>query len=57
MTNLEKTFSETEKLTKVFNTLASGIYLEKQEDVDDFITALKDELQTAIAAGKRVRLK
>ena len=43
--------------TKVFNTLASGIYLEKQEDVDTFLNALKDELQTAIAAGKRVRLK
>ena len=43
--------------TKVFNTLASGIYLEKQEDVDSFVNALKDELQTAIAAGKRVRLK
>jgi hypothetical protein len=43
--------------TKVFGKLASGIYLEKQEDVDDFVRALKDELQTAIAAGKRVRLK
>jgi len=43
--------------TKVFNTLASGIYLEKQEDVDHFVNALKDELKTAIAAGKRVRLK
>lgn len=43
--------------TKVFNTLASGIYLERQEDVDNFVNALKDELQTAIAAGKRVRLK
>ena len=43
--------------TKVFGKLASGIYLEKQEDVDDFVSALKDELQTAIAAGKRVRLK
>jgi len=43
--------------TKIFNTLASGIYLENPEDVDDFVNALKDELQTAIAAGKRVRLK
>jgi cell fate (sporulation/competence/biofilm development) regulator YmcA (YheA/YmcA/DUF963 family) len=43
--------------TKVFNTLASGIYLEKQEDVNNVVNALKDELQTAIAAGKRVRLK
>ena len=43
--------------SKIFGKLASGIYLEKQEDVDQFVKALQDELQTAIAAGKRVRLK
>jgi hypothetical protein len=43
--------------SKIFGKLASGIYLEKQEDVDQFVNALQDELQTAIAAGKRVRLK
>ncbi|WP_417536600.1 BREX system P-loop protein BrxC [Methylophaga sp.] len=43
--------------SNVFGKMASGIYLEKPEDVDKFVNALKDELQTAIAAGKRVRLK
>jgi len=43
--------------TKVFNTLASGIYRGKQEDIDSFVNALKDELHSAITAGKRVRLK
>ena len=42
---------------KVFSKLASGIYLEKQEDVDRFVAALKDELQKAIKEGGRVRLK
>jgi hypothetical protein len=42
---------------KVFSKLASGIYLEKQEDVDKFVAALKEELQKAIKEGGRVRLK
>jgi len=42
---------------KVFSKLASGIYLEKQEDVDQFVAALKEELQQAIKEGRRVRLK
>ena len=41
----------------VFGKLASGVYLEKPDDVSRFVDALKDELQSAIAAGKRVRLK
>jgi hypothetical protein len=41
----------------VFSKLGSGIYLEKQEDVDQFVAALKDELQQAIKNGRRVRLK
>lgn len=42
---------------KVFSKLASGVYLEKQEDVDKFVAALKEELQKAIKEGGRVRLK
>jgi len=42
---------------KVFSKLASGIYLEKQEDVDKFVAVLKEELQKAIKEGGRVRLK
>lgn len=42
---------------KVFSKLASGVYLERQEDVDKFVAALKEELQKAIKEGGRVRLK
>lgn len=42
---------------KVFSKLGSGIYLEKQEDVDQFVAALEEELQQAIKDGRRVRLK
>jgi len=42
---------------KVFGKLASGIYLESQEDVDQFVSSLKTELEAAVASGKRVRLK
>lgn len=42
---------------KVFGKLASGIYLESQEDVDQFVSSLKKELEAAVSSGKRVRLK
>ncbi|OHY82734.1 BREX system P-loop protein BrxC [Marinobacter sp. AC-23] len=42
---------------KIFSKLGSGIYLESQKDVDSFIEALKNELDAAIAIGKRARLK
>jgi hypothetical protein len=42
---------------KVFGKLASGIYLETQEDVDQFVRSLQQELESVVSAGKRVRLK
>ncbi|MNP14589.1 hypothetical protein D3C76_1069210 [compost metagenome] len=44
-------------VTSVFNKLGSGLYLESQNDVDRFISALKTELQNAIQQDKRIRLR
>jgi hypothetical protein len=43
--------------TSVFNKLGNGIYLESQVDVDNFIAALKAELESAIQQDKRIRLR
>lgn len=42
--------------TKVFAKLAKGVYLETQEDVEQFISSLQKELEAAVSLGKRVRL-
>jgi hypothetical protein len=47
------------KTTRVINAaeLSSKAYLETEPDVDAFVTALKDELLTAVRAGQIVRIK
>lgn len=44
-------------VTSVFNKLGNGLYLESQNDVDRFISALRTELQNAIQQDKRIRLR
>ncbi len=41
----------------IFSKVSSNIYLETQTDIDHFVTALKQELQQAIASNKRVRIR
>jgi len=43
--------------TRVFGQLASGAYLENQQDVDRFLDALRAELEGAINSNQRVRLR
>jgi len=43
--------------TSVFNKVSSGIYLESSEDIDRFVEALREELQSAVEQDKRVRLR
>ncbi|MDR5898843.1 BREX system P-loop protein BrxC [Halomonas vilamensis] len=43
--------------TEVLSRVHDGVYLESQAEVDAFITALKDELDEAINAGKQVQVR
>lgn len=43
--------------TSVFSKLNKGFYLESQADVDRFISALKDELESAIQQENRIRIR
>jgi hypothetical protein len=46
------------KPVKIVNIKPDGkIYLETEEDVDQYLTKIKDEISAAIADGKRVRLQ
>jgi hypothetical protein len=46
------------KPVKVINVKpAHGVYLETEEDVNQYITKIKEELSEAITDGKRVRLQ
>ena len=42
---------------KVFGAIGSGVYLETEADVDQFVSELRKELETAIKQNKRVRLR
>ncbi|XKF16597.1 DUF1819 family protein [Halomonas sp. BLK-85] len=44
-------------VSEVLNRVHEGVYLESQADVDAFLTALKDELDDAVQAGKRVQVR
>lgn len=41
----------------IFSKVSSSIYLETESDIDQFLDALKQELQQAIAHNKRVRIR
>jgi hypothetical protein len=41
----------------VFSSVSDGIYLESQADIDQFLDALKQELESAIEGNKRVRIR
>jgi len=43
--------------TSVFNKVSSGIYLESDSDIERFVEALREELQSAVKQDKRVRLR
>jgi len=43
--------------TRVFNKVSSGIYLESDSDIERFVEALREELQSAVKQDKRVRLR
>lgn len=43
--------------SSVFNRVSTGIYLESTEDIDRFVEALREELQSAVQQEKRVRLR
>jgi hypothetical protein len=44
-------------VSQVLSRTHSGVYLESQQEVDAFIDKLKDELDDAIAAHKRIRVR
>ncbi|CAM4159940.1 BREX system P-loop protein BrxC [Vreelandella rituensis] len=44
-------------VTQVLGRVHEGVYLESQQEVDAFINALKDELNGAISANKRIRVR
>jgi cell division septum initiation protein DivIVA len=41
----------------VLSRTHEGVYLESQQEVDAFLDALKRELEDAIQANKRIRLR
>jgi hypothetical protein len=41
----------------VFSSVSDGIYLESQADIDQFLDALKQELESAVTSNKRVRIR
>ena len=41
----------------IFSKVSSSIYVETESDVEQFVAALKNELQQAIANNKRVRIR
>jgi len=43
--------------SNVFNKVSSSVYLESASDIDQFVDALKQELQDAVANNKRVRIR
>ncbi|GAA5443983.1 hypothetical protein Misp06_02163 [Microbulbifer sp. NBRC 101763] len=43
--------------SSVLSKVHSGAYLESREDIDRFLTALREELETAIEGKKRIRLR
>jgi hypothetical protein len=43
--------------TSVFNKISNSVYLESQSDIDQFVEALKQELEEAIANNQRVRIR
>lgn len=43
--------------SSVFNKVSRSVYLESQSDIDQFVEALKQELQDAVASNKRVRIR
>ncbi|WP_299315347.1 hypothetical protein, partial [uncultured Halomonas sp.] len=44
-------------VSQVLSRTHEGVYLESQQEVDEFIDALKRELDDAIQANKRIRLR
>jgi hypothetical protein len=44
-------------VSQVISRTHEGVYLESQQEVDAFLQALKDELDDAIRANKRIRLR
>lgn len=43
--------------SEIFNKTCEGVYLENQNDIDCFVAALREELETAIKQAKQVRLR
>ncbi len=43
--------------SSVFNKVSTSVYLETQSDIDQFVEALKQELQDAVTNNKRVRIR
>lgn len=44
-------------VASLYNKTCEGVYLETEESIDQFVEALRTELQAAIKADKRVRLR